>query len=352
MSATIKDIARAAGVSRGTVDRVINGRGGVKPEVEQRIKQLIVEMDYKPNRAGKVLAGLKKPMKIGCMLPAIDNPFYSDVICGFKQAERELHDFGVSLEFAQVKGFDPAEHIRAIKELAEKNVSALCVSTVDVPEVQETLNNFIEKGIPVVSVNSDVSNTNRLCYVGCNYTESGRAAAGLLALIQNEPLEALIITGSLKMQGHNQRIDGFIQALKDRNIRFHVADVVESMDDDGTAYTRTRDALEKHKQVNCVYITAAGVAGACCAVKELGQENKPTVLTFDDVPATRELVLENVIAATICQEPFKQGYESVKILYDYFVNGTKPKKAHYFTDTVIKIRENIEPHPPRRGNFQ
>ncbi|MCY1713953.1 LacI family DNA-binding transcriptional regulator [Caproiciproducens galactitolivorans] len=341
MAATIKAIATAAGVSRGTVDRVINGRGGVSPEIEQKIKKLIVDMNYTPNRAGKVLAGLKKPMKIGCMLPSIDNPFFYDVILGLKQSERELSDFGVSIEIAQVKGFDPNDHIRAIKELIAKNVSALCVSTVDVPAVQNVLNAIIQKGIPVISINSDLSHTNRLCYVGCNYAESGKTAAGILNLIRKEPLEVLIITGSLNMQGHNQRINGFIKTLQDKGIKHHIAEVIESMDDDHTAYTRTLCALKKYDRVNCLYITAAGVAGACRAVEEQNLQDQMTILTFDDVPATRELVLKNVIAATICQEPFKQGYESIKILYDYFVNGAAPKKTHYFTDTVIKIKENI-----------
>lgn len=341
MATTIKAIAAAAGVSRGTVDRVINGRGGVSPEIEEKIKKLIIDMNYTPNRAGKVLAGLKKPMKIGCMLPSIDNPFYDDVILGLKQAERELHDFGVSLEISQVKGFNPNDHISAINDLVAKNISALCVSTVDVPAVQDVLNSIIQKGIPVVSINSDLSHTNRLCYVGCNYTESGKTAAGILNLIRKEPLEILIITGSLNMQGHNQRINGFIKTLQDKGIKYHIAGVIESMDDDHTSYIRTFSALKKYNQVNCLYITAAGVAGACRVVEEQKLQDQMTILTFDDVPSTRELVLKNVIEETICQEPFKQGYESIKILYDYSVNSAAPKKSRYFTDTVIKIKENI-----------
>lgn len=341
MAATIKDIARAAGVSRGTVDRVINGRGGVKPELAEKIRRLVEEMSYRPNRAGKVLAALKKPVRIGCFLPGVDNGFFGDIIRGFQQAERELSDFGVSLEFSQVKGFDPETHSGAIRELASRNVAGLCVSTVDVPKVQETLNSIIEQGIPVIAVNSDLSHTRRLCYVGCNYRENGRTAAGILSLLGKSPANLLIMTGSLNMQGHNQRISGFLDTLREKAKPFGVSEIYESGDDEKVAYAKTLAALERHPEVNCLYITSAGVSGACRAVKELNLAGKMTILTFDCAPQTKQLIQEGVIAATICQEPFKQGYDSVQLFFEYFVNGKVPKKSHFYTDTVIKIRENL-----------
>ena len=80
MKVTVKSLAQAAGVSRGTVDRVLHNRGGVKPEVVLKIKNLAKELGYIPNRAGKALAAYKTPIKIGVMLPSIGNPFFDG--CG------------------------------------------------------------------------------------------------------------------------------------------------------------------------------------------------------------------------------------------------------------------------------
>lgn len=62
--ATIKEIAALAGVSRGTVDRVLNDRGAVNPETAEKIRKIAKELDYKPNRAGLVLAAQKKRLKL------------------------------------------------------------------------------------------------------------------------------------------------------------------------------------------------------------------------------------------------------------------------------------------------
>ncbi len=341
LAVTIRDIARAAGVSRGTVDRVLNNRGGVKPELERTIRRLIRELDYKPNRAGKVLAALKKPMKIGCFLPGVGNPFFDGIIRGFRQAEQEFSDFGISLEITLVKGFDPETHVQALREIAGKNISALCAATVDVPEVRETVNSIITSGIPVAAVNSDLGGTGRLFYVGCNYPESGRTAAGIFNLIRRGSARLLVVTGSLNMQGHSQRIRALTEELTALAADFSVARILETGDDAEIAYRKTAEALRADPGINGVYITSGGTEGACRAVVEAGLAGKVPVVCFDDLPTTRRLLREGVVTATICQEPFQQGYRSVKMLFEYLVNGHSPEQELNFTDTVIKIKENL-----------
>ena len=80
--ATIKEIAALAGVSRGTVDRVLNDRGAVNPETAEKIRKIAKELDYKPNRAGLVLAAQKKRLKLGVILFSTGNPFFQDVLAG------------------------------------------------------------------------------------------------------------------------------------------------------------------------------------------------------------------------------------------------------------------------------
>ena len=78
--ATIKDIAEQAGVSRGTVDRVLHNRPGVNKEVSLKVKTIAKDMGYKTNRAGRLLAAKKKPLKVGCLLPDIGNNFFESII--------------------------------------------------------------------------------------------------------------------------------------------------------------------------------------------------------------------------------------------------------------------------------
>ncbi len=341
MAVTIKDIAKIANVSRGTVDRALNNRGGVNSEVELRVKKIAADLEYKPNRAGKALAARKKPIKIGCLLPSVDNPFFDDVIAGLQAAEKELSDYGFSLELILLKGFDVDMHLEAIQRLVDKGVDALCLTTIDVPLIADRINELIEVGIPVATINSDVRKTSRLFYVGCNYIKGGKTAAGMLSLIMKERGKTLIVTGSLKMQGHNGRIHGFCREVKESKMNISVVDVIESQDDDDIAYQYTKEALKHYHEINSIYITAAGVAGVCRAVEELGLAQKLHLITFDDIPATRQAVLEGTIDATICQEPFEQGYQTAKRMFNYFIEDVVPKGGMVYMNNVVKIKQNI-----------
>ncbi len=345
MAVTIKDIAEAAGVSRGTVDRVLNGRGRVRPQVAEKVRRLAAEMNYLPNRAGRELAAIKRSLRIGFLLPGVDNGFFDDILRGARAAERNLSDFGVSLLIRQVKGYDPQTHAEALRALGTEGLAGLCATTIDVPETRRAVEELREKGVPLIATNTDLPGTGRLSYVGCDYLQTGRTAGGLFSLLRIPGPRVLIVTGSREIEGHNLRIQGFREVLREKGVSFQETGFLICQDDDGLSYRMTRKhllSLPREKAPNCIFVAGAGVGGVCRAAEEWGPSSQePLVLPFDDIPATREYIRKGRIPATICQEPFEQGYRSVKLLFDYLVGGIRPPEQ-YITRTVIKLRENLE----------
>ncbi|MDE7259843.1 MAG: LacI family DNA-binding transcriptional regulator, partial [Lachnospiraceae bacterium] len=91
--ATIKEIAALAGVSRGTVDRVLNNRGSVNAQTRQKVLEIAQTLDYKPNKAGIVLAARKKNLKLGVVLLGLGTVFYDDILAGVNAKAEELIDY-------------------------------------------------------------------------------------------------------------------------------------------------------------------------------------------------------------------------------------------------------------------
>ena len=129
MRVTIKQIAELSGVSRGTVDRALNNRPGVKLEVQERIKKIAEDLGYKPNPAAKALADNRYNTKrIGVLLNSEGNPFFEDVIKGVKAALLELEEFGMQSTIKTMKGYDAATQIRLLDELAAEHVNGIVLA--------------------------------------------------------------------------------------------------------------------------------------------------------------------------------------------------------------------------------
>lgn len=99
--------------------------------------------------------------------------------------------------------------------------------------------------------------------------------------------------------------------------------------------------LTKHKEINAIFIVAAGVYGACRAVLSLEKQNDLTIIAFDTVPTTVEMMKKNVIKAVIYQHPYRQGQRAMQIVFEYLVNGISPDKSRHIMKNEIKILENL-----------
>ena len=87
---TIKEIADIAGVSRGTVDRVLNNRGSVSAKTTEKILEIAKALDYKPNKAGLTLAAQKKRLKLGVILFGETNPFMDKILERIRKKKEEF----------------------------------------------------------------------------------------------------------------------------------------------------------------------------------------------------------------------------------------------------------------------
>lgn len=344
MSVTVKDLAEAAGVSRGTVDRVLHDRGEVKPEVALRIKALAKEMGYVPNRAGRALASFRRRYRIGVLVPSIGNVFFDGVLEGVNKAVTEFSDLGCEVVISKVQGYSEQIHLNAIDELLKKECQALCLSTISTPAICQRINDCTEQGIHVVLLNSDVEGAKRLCYSGSDYLKAGRTCAGMLSMITSnlKKLRILIITGSLHMLGHSQRISGFKKELELLKVPYEISAVCECNDSDILAQKLTTKALQDDPSINCVYITGAGVQGTGAAVISSGR-NDLICFGYDDIYTTCELVRAGIIKFVVCQQPERQGYHAIKRAYQALA-GIIPSSIadDFITDTLIKIRSNLD----------
>lgn len=338
--ATIKQIAALAGVSRGTVDRVLNNRGSVNPATAEKIKEIAKALDYKPNRAGLVLAAQKKKLKLGVIMFSLENPFFIDVLVGVNEKSEELAGYNCTVVIKQIP-LDVEAQLQAIDELLAQEVSGIAMAPCNDERIRTKINLLYEQGIPVVTFNTDIENSKRIAYVGSNYAKSGATAAGLLQLMTHGQVHVGIVTGSSNILCHTERIAGFINTLKPYEDQIHITDIIETHDDEIESYEKTTRLLHEHPQINALFFAAGGVYGGCRSISALHLKDKIRIIAFDKVPTTKDLVRDGTISAIICQQPKVQGSKPLSLLFTYLTTGELPEKEYNYVAVDIRIRENI-----------
>jgi len=341
MKVTIKNIAQLAGVSRGTVDRVLNNRKGVKPDVRNRVLSIAAKLKYEPNIAAKALAYNNRPVKFGIIMPPREIAFFNEIKNGIHSAENELKDLGISLEYRYVSNQESSEAATTIDEFVKSGISGIMFSGMDDIKIRNQIDNAVDEGIPVVTFNSDVTRCKRLCFIGQDLYKSGRIAAGLMYRVAGRNSKVVAVTGNLEFQAHKARIDGFMDRAAESGQNMIIANVIESFDRYEDTYNKLSAFLSEHSEISGIYMATGDVAACVKVVKSLGLEHNIHIICNDILPEIVENMKSQIIDFTIVQNPFIQGYKSLKVLYEYIFTGKNPESELIYTDTGIVITESL-----------
>lgn len=345
MAGTIEQIAELAGVSRGTVDRALNNRGRVNPEVAKRIEQIAGELGYVPKRRRKAdrekdSGGRRK--RIGVVTQLSQSSFMLLVNRGIEEAAEKLADQGIEVLVRENSSVDEAEQMKAIEELEAEGIDALAIMPVECDPVRVKLNEMTEeKKIPVVTFNTDIVGTKRSCFVGLDNRKSGRAAAGLMGLMMRGEGKVLAVTGYFSNSAGSRRVDGFVEELKNSFPKMELVGVQSSFDHTEEVERIIVNAMSAFPDLGGIFVASGGQAGVRNAFEKLKLKKRPYVIIYDLTPKNEKTLQEGTVDFLIDQEGYDQGYRALTILADLLKWGRQPEKEYMYTEINIKTKYNL-----------
>lgn len=342
MPVTLQQIAEAAGVSRGTVDRALKDRGRVRPEVAEKIKQIAKEMGYQPSLAGRALVLAKRNLKIGIIMQSAQTPFMVQVYEGMKAAKQEVESLGGTVEIFRVDGVDAGRVMEIMQDLKEQEYSGIALSPSEDTMLKKMINQFSEEySIPIITFNSDIEDTKRICFVGQNTIQSGKTAAGLMGEITGGEGEVAVISGHISNPALNNRIRGFQSEILESFPDIQLVGTKYSYDDEWVAAKIVEELLEQYPDLKGIYVTGTAVKGVCEALVKQGKEREIKVIGNDFLDENKKWVERGAINFLIGQDSYMQGYEPVMMLFHLLFDGEKPESVYRYAEIVIKNRYNL-----------
>ena len=341
MAVTLRQIAEMAGVSRGTVDRVINNRGHVNEEVETRIRRIAEELGYQPNTVGRALAKAKNELKIGVLIQSVETPTMQTVAQGAEEAANALRAQGTEVIIRRLESLGEQKELDAIDELVADGIKGLALAPSDEPQVCAHLNRIIDQGIPVVTFNGDAPKSRRLCFVGMDNRRGGQTAAGLVRAMLPQGGKVLPLSAHPNNHGHRLRYTSFAEKMEKIAPNVQVLPLQHCFNRDDYAYELTLRAFEENPDLSVIYVTAHGQHGACRAIEKAGLFGKVRVIAYDLTPQNRIDLAEDRIEFILDQNAAVQGRAPLHILQNYLLSGEAPPHENMFTDILIKTKYNI-----------
>jgi LacI family transcriptional regulator len=334
--ATIKDVAEKAGVSIGTVDRIIHNRGRFSQKTAKKVKKIIHDLDYRTNIQARNLS-LSKQCSIAVLIPHPDQDsnYWQLPYNGMRTALEELATSHVSADFFHFDRHDKDTLFQALNMMAEKEYDAYVAAPLIPDEFLESYEDIFQSK-PVVFFDTDIENSHRLLYIGQDSREAGHLAAKLINLLcHNKKMRVLIVTPATENDHLTSRILGF----RERVTMEH--DIIRIPTDNSNAvetYAEIKDQLKSKYQA--VYVTDSSSHQIASLIKERNLNSDVALVGYDLVEKNIEYTKRGVIDFILTQRPFEQGYLSIKSLYQKVILGTVIQKEHFMPIDIITA-ENI-----------
>jgi LacI family transcriptional regulator len=310
---TLQDVARTAGVSLATVDRVMNGRPGVHADTIERVQAAVDLLKYRPDRLAARLAR-GRDHRFRFLLPLGTNAFMQALKREIEAAAETFAYEHVHLDVVHVDVFDGDVLAAALEDLRGES-DGVAVVALDHPSVREAIDDLADAGTTVVTLVSDAPRSRRAHYVGIDNSAAGRTAASLLGrFLGRHGGKVGIIAGSIALRDHIERQLGFSQVMSRDFPYLTLLPTLEGRDEDEQVEALTLALLRDHPDLVGIYNVGAGNAGVVAALESAGRARDIVFIGHELTAFSRKQLVRGTIDAVINQDPGHEVRSATRLL--------------------------------------
>lgn len=280
---------------------------------------------------GPAVAADKKLIAFVVNVPA---DFWVIARAGLDKAAAELPKYDVQM-------FIPGEmsaaaQKRIMEDLLAKGVAAMTISPVDPENSTEILNQVAAKAV-LFTVDGDAPKSNRIMYIGTDNVAAGRMCGEQIKKALPNGGKIMLFVGTMDAANAQERAKGIKEAIAGSKVE--IIDIRTDGGDQAKAKANAEDTLTKYPNIDLLCgLWSYSTPQIYNAVKAAGKEGKVKIVGFDEEQQTLKGVAEGAIEATVVQQPYEFGYQSVKELAAYLEGDRSmvpPNKLQIIPTKVI-----------------
>lgn len=341
----IKDVARIAGVSVGTVDRVLHGRPNVSEAAREKVEKALQEMDYHPNVYASALA-YNKSFTFYMIIPKHESEAYwQEIEEGALKAAEIRRDFNVELKIMHYERHEKSTFRETTKKCLKEKPDAVIVVPSTLDFTREFTDQLHSANIPFILLDSYMPDLKPLSFFGQDSFCSGYFAGKMLMLIAAKEKEIMIMKqvkdGKVASKQQENRETGFRHYMRDHFPNVLITDVNLPIELDKTQYDDIlENFFQSHPDVHhCItFNSKAHLVGDF-----LLRSNRRAVqiMGYDMVAKNAECLRQGSISFLIAQHAYMQGYSCVETLFEAMVLKKKVTPVNYMPIELL-TKENVD----------
>lgn len=311
---TVKDVAREAGVSVSTVDRVLNGREKVREETARIVYEAAQRAGY--HAAGligqRILEQLPE-MTFGFVFHKRKQEFYQKLAEHIEQAVRAcpLVRGRVEIEFCPSQS--PSDFAKLMRNMAGR-VDVIAATAITHHDVTEAVVELKAQNIPTFSVLNDFAQSDRQAYIGLNNMKAGRISSWMIATAAKIPGKVAVFVGGHRWHGHELREMGFRTHFREYSPEFEVLDTLINLETRQLTYEATIDLLSRHKDLRGLYVAGGGMEGAISALREMREPGEVALVVNELTSISRKALSDRYLTMAVATPLEKLSTDLVQLM--------------------------------------
>jgi len=310
---TLTDVAKRASVGMATVDRVINDRGNVSEDIRKRVLEASRELGLR-----RLLpSSHRRLIRIDVILARPELPLIARMGFEFRRLSTSL-DRSIVIHRTILDDERPETFAKALKKTS---CDAVVSYMPDHPLIDEAVASLQLRGIPVVTVISDVPGSTRIGYAGTDHYKAGRSAGYFLTKMGRQSGQIVILCNHLGFQSHADRVRGIEHYIKQHAPTWKIAEIVEGKDDRDESELKLRAAFRQHPEAAAVYNVGAANIAVTNAIRADLLNARPAFVGHELTQHTARFLREGLMAIAIDQSPEVQVRKSVNLILGHFSYG-------------------------------
>lgn len=338
---TIKDVAREAGVSTATVDRVLNGRVQVRSETARKVADAAHRIGY--HARGLIdqrLAPTVPKMTFGFVLHKGRQEFYQNFARAIERAVAARTDIHGKAVIRFSADQSPEGFLREIAGISDR-IDALASSAVNHQGITREVRRLKDNGIPTFAVLNDFAQGVRENYLGLNNMQVGRLAAWTITRTQAQPGKIAVFVGGNRWHGHQLRETGFRSFARENAPQFTVLDTLVNLETRMLTQEATLDLLARHPDLRGVYVAGGGMEGAIAALRETRPPDKVSLVVNELIDDSRAALTDGYVTMVIATPLAQLCADLVDMMVNAVQSGFGDLPGQHFLEPRIYLPEML-----------